>query len=218
MTTMSEMHAGSGMHAGSEMRAVPPGGRAMLAGATSAGFRADPRFGGIARIAAEQPLPEPVEVPDPLHIAWQEGFAAGHAGAMAEAARRGAADDAAREGLCLSLQRLDRELEEELRMRLRDTVAALCEAAIAPLAVDEDLLARRIATAVSMLSRADDERVIRLHPDDLKLVSPRLAADWDVRPDAALERGALRIECATGGVEDGPANWRRSIAEALRQC
>ena len=104
------------------------------------------------------------------------------------------------------------------RLRLRDTVAALCEQAIAPFALDEEALLRRIDKAVAMLARADDDRVIRLHPEDIALLSPRLPQEWHVLPDAALERGALRVECATGGVEDGPAGWRRAIAEALHQC
>jgi flagellar assembly protein FliH len=33
-----------------------------------------------------------------------------------------------------------------------------------------------------------------------------------------LERGALRVEAANGGVEDGPAQWRQAIAEALALC
>ena len=70
----------------------------------------------------------------------------------------------------------------------------------------------------TMLARADDDRVIRLHPDDMALVAPRLAPDWGVEPDPALERGSLRVETASGGVEDGPATWRRAIAEALHQC
>jgi flagellar assembly protein FliH len=69
-----------------------------------------------------------------------------------------------------------------------------------------------------MFARADDERVICLHPEDLKLVAPRFLAEWPVAPDAALERGTVRIETASGGVEDGPATWRRAIAEALDQC
>ncbi len=77
---------------------------------------------------------------------------------------------------------------------------------------------RRIDKAVSMLARADDDRVIRLHPDDLALIGPRLAAEWDVQADPALERGALRVESGNGGVEDGPEQWRRAIAEAFHQC
>ena len=69
-----------------------------------------------------------------------------------------------------------------------------------------------------MLSRADDERLIRLHPEDIKLISPRISADWQVQSDATLERGSIRVESAQGGVEDGPEQWRRAIAEALHQC
>ena len=39
-----------------------------------------------------------------------------------------------------------------------------------------------------------------------------------VEPDPALERGSLRFETASGGVEDGPAHWRRAIAEAIAGC
>ena len=62
------------------------------------------------------------------------------------------------------------------------------------------------------------ERVLRLHPEDFKLIARQLPADLEVLPDAALERGALRVESANGGVEDGPAHWRRAIAEALGLC
>ena len=99
-----------------------------------------------------------------------------------------------------------------------DAVNALCEAAIAPMMLDKTALAARVVRAAGMLARADDERVLRLHPDDLKLVGKRLPEGLDVVPDPALERGALRVETANGGVEDGPAHWRAAIAEALGQC
>lgn len=179
-----------------------------------------PGFKASARFAAPPPavaMPE-VEAEDPLARAYAEGHAVGIAEERARAAEAAAADAAAREVLTFSFARLDRQLEEELRLRLRDTVAALCETSLAPLALDEEALARRIETAVSMLARADDERVIRLNPEDIPLVSARLAEDWQVVPDPALERGALRVESTNGGVEDGPASWRRAIAEALRTC
>jgi flagellar assembly protein FliH len=77
---------------------------------------------------------------------------------------------------------------------------------------------RRIERAVALFARTEDERVIRLHPDDIALLAPRFTADWQVVPDAALERGSLRVETASGGIEDGPELWRRAIAEALHQC
>lgn len=188
------------------------------------GFTPDTRFGGELPSPAPEPEPEPevpfVEeiAPDPVADAFNSGFAAGYEQATTEALERAAADAAAQEGLALAFTRLDAVLEEELRLRLRDTVAALCEAAIAPLALDPDALTRRIERAVSMLARADDERVVRLHPEDIKLVSPRLSEEWEVEPDPRLERGTIRIESANGGVEDGPATWRLAISEALHQC
>lgn len=188
------------------------------------GFVPDWRFGRLnlpVRVAAEpvqEVMVEPCEVLDPLAEAYARGHEAGYADARAQADLRAAEDAAAREGLALSFTRLDALLEEDLRRRLRDTVAALCEAAIAPLALDEDALVRRIGAAVAMLSRAEDERLIRLHPEDMALVAARFAREWNVQPDPALERGTIRVESQTGGVEDGPASWRHAIAEALHRC
>ena len=188
---------------------------------TGSGFRSDARFapmGAPPAASFEQPSFPQVEAEDPLAIAFAEGYAAGAAEAQARAVQQAAEDAAARDGLALSFAKLDASLAEELHQRLRDTIAALCETAIAPLALDEDALIRRIERAVSLLARADDERIIRLHPDDVAMLSARFAADWQVVPDRSLERGALRVETANGGVEDGPDLWRRAIAEALHQC
>lgn len=179
------------------------------------GFVADPRFGGTARPAAAG-APEPA--PDPAELAWDEGFAAG----LAEGTRRGderCAEVAAAAGqLGAGLARCAAEDEELLRQRLTETVAALCEAAIAPLALDREALAGRVRRAAALLTRSTDQRTIHLHPDDIVMLGGQLPADWPVHSDPALERGAVRIETAEGGVEDGPANWRRAIAEALGRC
>ena len=153
---------------------------------------------------------------DPLANAWADGFAAGGDEARAESELRARTEAQAREALALGFARLDTEMAETLRQRLRDTVAALCEAALAPLALDEAALASRIDRALALFQRAGDDRTIRLNPEDLASISDRMASDWRVVPDPALERGALRIETDSGGVEDGPAQWRQAIAEALR--
>lgn len=185
------------------------------------GFRSNARFARALEPAQwtppEQSQPEAPD-DDPIAVAFTEGFHAGVAAAQTQAEETARIEAAAREALSLAFTRLDHDLEEELRLRLRDTVAALCETAIAPLALDESALLSRIERAVSMLARADDERIIRLHPDDIALISPKLGVDWQIVPDPALERGSLRVESTNGGVEDGPAIWRRAIAEALHQC
>lgn len=196
-----------------------PGPRVSLVEALGqpGGFRPSARFGGIVGLIAPEHAAIPADLPDPIAEAYARGYADGYAQAHEEALAHAAQTDAARDALALSFARLDAVMAEDLRLRLRDTVAALCETALAPLAIDEAALALRIARAVSMLARADDERVVRLHPDDIALVSDRLSAEWQVLPDPLLERGSVRVESTLGGVEDGPASWRMAIAEALHQ-
>jgi len=196
--------------------AAPQGGlKPLPLYATGGVFRGDARFSASAQA---EPAAASAPDEDPLSRAFAEGYAAGAEEAREAAATNAEAEAAVREALTLSLTRLTRELADQLRQRMRDTVAALCEEALAPLALDEDALMRRIDRAVALFARADDERVIRLNPDDLKCISPRLAKEWQVVADPALERGALRVEAANGGVEDGPAQWRQAIAEAFEQC
>ena len=191
------------------------------------GFRRDRRFAGVGTgddapcDLPEEPHPcaEPVaeEPEDPLHRAWQDGFSAGEAEARAAAEQRAASDAAARAALSLSLARLDSESIDLLRRRLHDIVVALCEETLRPLALDHAALAGRVERAVGLLARADDERTVRLHPQDIPLLDPEMRASWQIVPDPALERGAVRIETPSGGVEDGPGEWRRTIDEALAQ-
>lgn len=192
------------------------GALAALAG-TGGGFRSDARF-ALAAPPEEPARPEPIAIEDSIAIAWAEGYARGLEDARLEAAQAQTVAEEARAALTLSLARLDAELAESLRQRLQDTVVALCEQTLAPYALDPEALAARVARAVAMFARAEDERVIRLHPDDLALVSPRLSAEWTVIPDPALDRGALRVESQSGGIEDGPAQWRRALAEAFHAC
>ncbi|MBS0255954.1 MAG: hypothetical protein JSS36_12310 [Proteobacteria bacterium] len=194
-----------------------PAALAALAGMEPTGFAVDPRYA----LAAPDPEPEaepPEPEPDPLAEAWARGHAEGLAEGRAEAEAARIAADATRARFALAFERLDAELAEALRLKLRDTVVALCEAALAPLTVEPEALARRVSTAVALFQRADDERVIRLNPADLEVVAPLLPGDWTFRPDPGLEPGALRVETAQGGAEDGPAEWRRALLEALERC
>lgn len=178
--------------------------------AADRGFAPDPRFGSQ--------LPMPAQ-PDDLHArGWDEGYAAGCAETQRAAADAAAEQAAARGKIDLTLARLDAEQQELLRQKLFAAIEVLCEASLAPLLLDREALAARVERAAAMLARADDERVLRLHPADIALVSGALPEGLELRADPALERGALRLETANGGVEDGPAHWRRAIAEALAQC
>ena len=123
------------------------------------------------------------------------------------------------QGKLVIVAKLQQQHAERSRaLGLRQTVLAQCEQAVLPLAIDAVGLSARITRAVAMLQRAQDERRVLIHPDDLALVHAHLPTGLVVEADPSVERGALRIETPDGGVEDGPSQWRRILAEAFREC
>jgi flagellar assembly protein FliH len=185
-------------------------------GRGSTGFARDHRFN-----RGQSPIFDAVQADkeaDPATQAFAAGYAQGAADAEDAFSEAIAAQEAARQRIELAFGKLDAHLARNLEAQLRETVLALCASLLADFATDPAALARRVETAAAMLARAADERVIRLHPEDLALVGARLPADWHFEPDPALERGALRIEGAAGGVEDGPGQWQRALSEALTTC
>ena len=153
---------------------------------------------------------------DPLAEAYARGYAEG-AQAGSDATRAdAAAADAARHRIETALARMDAHEADLFAQRLKDTVLTLCQAVLADAALAPEALAHRVMTAAAMFNRASDERKFRLHPEDLALVHARLPAEWHCEPDPALERGSVRVETTSGGAEDGPAQWRAALEEALR--
>ena len=180
------------------------------------GFARDPRFSPLFAQARANAAGE-AEC-DPVAEAYRRGVLEGRAEAEAHAAERERERDAQRAAIEFAFARFDAASAAQLRERLRQTVHTLCEQAVLPLAIDGESLAARIEKATAMLQRAQDERRVQLHPDDLALVEGRLPDDLVVVPDPSVERGALRIETEDGGIEDGPSQWRRILAEAFREC
>lgn len=177
------------------------------------GFAQDARF--APPLSFETVLKRP---DDPIAKAFADGYARGTADAEANAEVKAAEESEARGKIEAAFERFGEQDALQLEERLRETVLLLCEQAMAPLAIDPDGLTARIKKALSMLRRAEDERVLRLHPDDIELIAGRLPEDLKVEPEATLERGELRVETLDGGVEDGPQQWRRVLAEAFGSC
>lgn len=182
------------------------------------GFSRDPRFSSLlaSAPAAEQAAAE--VGPDPIVEAYERGFAEGSAQAREAALLAERERDAQRSAIELAFAQFDEHSAAELRERLRQTVLALCEETILPVALDVEGLAARVGKATEMLQRANDERRVLLNPEDLALVKDRLPAGLTVEPEPTVERGGLRIETPDGGIEDGPTQWRRILAEAFREC
>ncbi|AXK43242.1 FliH/SctL family protein [Erythrobacter aureus] len=163
-------------------------------------------------------LPAPVEAEDAAEKAYRAGYEDGQVSARADFEAQLKAERAERSAIELAFARFDADSARALRDRMLATVQALCEEAVLPLALDAEGLARRVEAAAAMLQRKQDQRIIHIHPDDLELVRDNLSQDLELVPDGSVERGGLRVETDDGGVEDGPQQWRRALAEIFDTC
>lgn len=192
-----------------------PGWLALLG--EGADFREALPFGTPAPLAPLPPAPEPEPAPAPAGedaqaLAYADGEAAGRAAALAEAAR-----DAARQrALRLAFRSLDETARDVLASDLADTVIALCDGVLGARATDRDALLARCAAAARRIGGAAGALRLHLHPADIEAIGAEALADWAVIADSAMEPGGLMLEGPDGAVRDGPADWRRAIAAAVR--
>jgi flagellar assembly protein FliH len=185
------------------------------------GFREALPFGAVpddtpAPPPAPEPQPEraPVQdpVPDALAQAFADGEAAGRAAALAEAELHAARQRALR----LAFRSLDEAASAVLAADLADTVIALCEGVLGAHATDRDALVVRCHEAARRIGGAASGLRLHLHPADIESLGAQALEGWAVIADSAIEPGGLLLEGADGAVRDGPADWRRAIAEAVR--
>tara|TARA_B100001750_G_scaffold228276_1_gene222597 strand:- start:311 stop:886 length:576 start_codon:yes stop_codon:yes gene_type:complete len=175
-------------------------------------------FARDGRYAKPQVSEEPVETEDVAEKAYRAGYEDGQLSARADFDAQLTAERAARSTIELAFARFDAESERQLRDRMLATVHALCEEAVLPLALDSEGLARRVEAAAAMLQRKHDQRIVHIHPEDLELVKASVPASLELVADGSVERGGLRVETDDGGVEDGPQQWRRALAEIFDSC
>lgn len=161
---------------------------------------------------ASETVPAPAPESDPIALAYAEGEAAGRAAAEAEAA----AARAAQRGLRLTLRRLDEAALALLAEDLAATVLELCAPVLGEAAIDRAGLVQRCKAAATRIGTAPDRLVLHLNPDDLALIGPDALPGWRIAPDPALARGSLRLEGPEGAVCDGPEEWARALAAALK--
>lgn len=194
-----------------------PGWLAMLGEAPD--FRETLPFGRAMEAPPEPAPPSPCPDPDPAPapedaqaLAYAEGEAAGRAAALAEAAQ-----DAARQrALRLAFRSLDEAASAVLAADLADTVIALCDGVLGAHAADRDALLARCREAALRIGGAPAGLRLHLHPGDIAALGSEALDGWTVIADSAIEPGGLLLEGPDGALRDGPADWRRAIAAAVR--
>lgn len=157
--------------------------------------------------------PEPnVPQPDPAEEAYVRGHAEGRAQAEAEYEN----ERSHRRALRLNLASLDSAAMDALASDLVETVIALCNEAISEFTVDGKTLSANCRSAATRLGGLVNGCALHLHPADVELLEEGLVQAWQIVPNEGMERGSLKFESPDGSIEDGPAEWRRIIASALR--
>ncbi len=155
---------------------------------------------------------------DPIATAKAAGFDEGVAAALAQVTAKGDSDRALIEQLVAAInddRRIDRD---RLAGHLRQTVFHLVKQMVGEAGIDGDLLNRRVAVAAGMLADDAESAVLRLNPEDMKLVEGRLPENIFAAGDLAVERGHFVLESAATIVEDGPDLWLDQLAQAIERA
>ncbi|MHA7820960.1 MAG: FliH/SctL family protein [Erythrobacter sp.] len=164
--------------------------------------------------ATEEPASEPAC--EPVSDPTAEAFARGEEAGRQAAAREHEATGEHQRALRLSLRSFDQAALDSLASEMLETVIALCSQVLEDFAADPDQLLVRCAEAARRLGGAASDCALHLHPEDVALIDPASLDGWRVVPDDTIARGGLRLEGPDGSISDGPAEWRRAIAAAIR--
>jgi flagellar assembly protein FliH len=106
--------------------------------------------------------------------------------------------------LAQALEALHPEPSAALAALLAETVDRLVRQIVGSVAVDGDLLAARARDAAALIGDELKPATLYVHPDDLPLLaSASLPVGLAGAPE--LQRGTVKLECASGWIEDGPA-------------
>lgn len=195
-------------------KAEPPAWIAALGEQTE--FREGAPFSTASRVASIAALPESEESESEDESALADAYARGEAAGRLAAETEAKAEFDRLRTVRLAFQALDQVAMDSLASELRDTVIALCEQVIGDLQPDPDTVLERARQAAKRLGEASGKLSLRLNPADIDALGDTSLQGWQVTPDPSISRGGLILESVDGAVHDGPDEWRRAIAEAVR--
>ncbi len=104
--------------------------------------------------------------------------------------------------LIASAQALQPESRTAIGQLMLEQVERLVCEVTGQMPVDRDWLIEQIDFVIIMAEKIEGARTLWLHPNDIELLS-RQAIAVDMRADASLMRGSLRLELDEGSIEHG---------------
>ena len=191
---------------------LPPGGPQSFSPKPVA-----PRSPDVADERDPEPGTEPAAdgFTDAFAVARAQAFAEGMAHARALDAAADDRDTALIASLSAALQSAERIDRDALARQLRETVMFLVAKMIGEAGVSGDLLAARVEAATALLADAAESALLRVHPDDVALLSDRLPTTIFPVGDESVARGSFVLEAASTIVEEGPEMWLEQLAAAI---
>lgn len=194
-------------HVLAEAEAAVPGWMAALT--PSQGF-------AVRSLVAEEPAEALDPIADELEAQSDAAFEAGRQTGLDQAQAEFEIERSARSKLASRIEALDQAMSKALQARIADLVSGMCEAVLGQQAVDPASLQARCEEAVKALNMPLDRITLHLHPQDSAMLDPGFLAAWQVEDDRDCGRGTIRLEGDGKIIRDGPQDWQRAIAEAIR--
>lgn len=151
-------------------------------------------------------VPECQAATDP----FDEGYRKGHC----DAEETFAAERARYRALLAASEAFQPEPSEPLALLIAESVEMLVRHTVGDVAIDGATLIARAKRAAALVSELDSAQLLHVHPDDLPLLDDD-SLPLPVVADPSITRGSLRVEHATGWIEDGVAVRLDALREQL---
>lgn len=165
-----------------------------------------------AELAEIMPAPpsQPIDVTGIEAAAYEAGLDAGRA----EAAEIVASERQALARLAAGLEALRPEPTGALAALLAETVDRLVRQIVGEVEIDRDILIARAEAAAALIGEETGPSMLRFNPADLARIAD-VALPVPVGADPRLAPGTLRLETASGWIEDGPEVRLERLRNAL---
>lgn len=141
---------------------------------------------------------------------YAEGYAAG----LESAEAKFASERSRYQALIGSCEALLPEPSDELAVLIAKTVETIVRATVGEVEINRETLIARAKRAAALVSDVDSVRSLHVHPDDLVLLAGEAMA-FTLVGDASLMRGSVRVQSATGWIEDGVSCHLELLTEQL---
>ncbi len=146
--------------------------------------------------------------------AYAEGFAAGHAAALAEQLEAAAADDAALTAIAAAFEGMAASHDVCTAQTLAAALSRLLATIVGEIDIPAAELQERSANLVAAVDDISTPTALLCHPTDAALIGPSIAG-IAVQPDPTMTRGSIRLATSTGWIDDSIADRLAHIEAAL---